>query len=71
MKGNINLIYKYQNKRIILVSKQNKVFLLKEGEHEIYRDKRYDGKICGIVPLTETVVVTSRGNSKNKTRTKI
>ena len=62
--ANLNAIHKWTSSfaSLALVAKENIVFLLDEGSHQIRPDKDLEGPTCGLIPLgSPAKIVTTTG----------
>ncbi|KAM3354027.1 hypothetical protein ACQJBY_024940 [Aegilops geniculata] len=50
--GNINVLHRFSNTRIILLSDDSSIFLLpKTHSHEIHIERSVEGPHCGLIPM--------------------
>lgn len=69
--GNINVLYRFSNTKIILLSDDCSIFLLpKTHTHEIHIEKSVEGPHCGLIPIggpsTSTTTTGLRWNLGKK-----
>ncbi|RCV28913.1 hypothetical protein SEVIR_5G447100v4 [Setaria viridis] len=68
--GNINVLYRFSNTKIVLLSDDCSIFLLpKTYTHEIHIEKSVEGPHCGLIPIggpsTSTTTTGLRWNLDN------
>lgn len=50
--GNINVLYRFSNVRIVLLSDDSSIFLLpRTHRHEIHIERSVEGPHCGLIPM--------------------
>lgn len=59
--GNLNSLYQNPAEDIVLLGEGNIVRLLREGTTHVRVDIDAEGLHCGVIPLNETVIVSSKG----------
>jgi thiamine pyrophosphokinase len=58
--GNINVLYRFSNIKIILLSDDCSIFLLpKTHSHEIHIEKSVEGPHCGLIPMSGPSNITT------------
>jgi thiamine pyrophosphokinase len=58
--GCLNVLYRYRDLRIVLLTEASMTTLLNVGQHELDCTE-YVGSICGLIPLSGPVTLTTQG----------
>eukprot|EP01135_Chromosphaera_perkinsii_P003854 Nk52_evm2s259 gene=Nk52_evmTU2s259 len=53
--SNINMLYRYESRKMVLITDISSVFLLKKGENLIQVNRMVEGPTCGLIPVGHKV----------------